>query len=146
MSYISNIFNKTFVESVNKFIFEKNIICTQNNTNKVSPKDSFVLLETTEAELPKVIQDTKNKKLAGLDISPFLLKKCSPYLIKPLLELVNESVRNGIFPPVLKKSVVKPIYKYGAKEDATNYRPITLVLALSMVFEVNIQSTNSIPG
>jgi hypothetical protein len=55
-------------------------------------------------------------------------------LIKPLLELINESIRNGIFPPVLKKSVVEPIYKYGAKEDATNYSPITLVSALSMVF------------
>jgi hypothetical protein len=51
------------------------------------------------------------------------------------LEFVNESIRNGIFPLVLRKSVVKPIYKYGAKEDATNYRPITLVPALSMVFE-----------
>jgi hypothetical protein len=96
----------------------------------------FVLLETTEAELTKVIHGMKNKKSAGLDdTSSFLLKKCSPYLIIPLLELVNASIRNGIFPPVLKKSVVKPIYKYGAKEDATNYRPITLVSALSMVFE-----------
>jgi ornithine carbamoyltransferase len=44
--------------------------------NKVSPKDLFVVLETTEAELTKVIQGMKNKKSAGLDdISPFLLKK-----------------------------------------------------------------------
>jgi hypothetical protein len=35
----------------------------------------------------------------------------------------------------MKKSVVKPIYKKGTKEDANNYRPITLVPALSKVLE-----------
>jgi hypothetical protein len=78
----------------------------------------------------------KNKNSAFLyDISPLLLKKCTPYLIKPLLELVSGSVRKGIFLPVFKRSVAGPIYKYGAKEDATNYRQITLVSTLSMVLE-----------
>jgi hypothetical protein len=77
----------------------------------------------------------KNKKSAGLDdISPYLLKKCTPHIIKPLLELVNASIREGIFPSTLKKLVVKPIYKNGTK-DANNYRPITLVPTLSKVLE-----------
>jgi hypothetical protein len=76
----------------------------------------------------------KNKKSAGLDdISPYLLKKCVPHIIKPLLELVNASIREGIFPSKLKKSVVKPIYKNGEKEEAINYWPITLVPTLSKV-------------
>lgn len=50
-------------------------------------------------------------------------------MIKPLLELVSASIREGIFPSALKKSVVKPMYKNGTKEDANNYRPITLVPA-----------------
>jgi hypothetical protein len=58
----------------------------------------------------------KNKKSAGLDdISTYLLKKCIPHIIKLLLELVNVSIRIGIFPSKLKKSVVKPIYKKGEK-------------------------------
>jgi hypothetical protein len=52
-----------------------------------------------------------------------------------LLELVNVSIREGILPSKLKKSVVKPIYKKGKKEDAINYRPIILVPALSKVLE-----------
>jgi hypothetical protein len=78
----------------------------------------------------------KNKKSAGLDdITPYLLKICIPYMIKPLLELVNASIREGIFPSTLKKSVVIPIYKNGTKEDATNFRPITFVSAVSKVLE-----------
>jgi hypothetical protein len=34
-----------------------------------------------------------------------------------------------------KKSVVKPIYKNGEKEEAINYQPITIVPALSKVLE-----------
>jgi hypothetical protein len=45
------------------------------------------------------------------------------------------SIREGIFPSKLKKSVVKPVYKNGEKEEAINYRPITLVPALSKVLE-----------
>jgi hypothetical protein len=70
--------------------------------------------------------------LAGLaDISPHLLKKCVPYILKPLLELVSISSRQGIFPSILKISVIK--YKNGLKEDANNNCPVVLVLALSKI-------------
>jgi retron-type reverse transcriptase len=87
--------------------------------------------------LIKVIQGMKNKKSTGLDdISPYLLKKCTPHIIKLLLELVNASIKEGTFPSTLKKkSVVKPIYKNGTREDANNYRPITLVPTLSKALE-----------
>jgi hypothetical protein len=40
----------------------------------------------------------------------------------------------NIFPSTLKKkTVVKPIYKNGMKEDANNYHPITLVPALAKI-------------
>jgi hypothetical protein len=52
-----------------------------------------------------------------------------------MLELVNASIREGIFPSKLKKLVVKPIYKKGKKEEAINYQPITLVPAFSKVLE-----------
>jgi hypothetical protein len=51
------------------------------------------------------------------------------------LELVSASIREGIFPSTLKKSVVKPVYKNGTKEDAYNCRPIILVPTLSKVLE-----------
>jgi hypothetical protein len=67
----------------------------------------------------KIIQSLKNTKSARLDdISTYLLKKCIPHIIKPLLELVNVSIREVIFPSKLKQSVVKPIYKKGKKEEA----------------------------
>jgi hypothetical protein len=41
-------------------------------------------------ELTKVGHSTQNKLLAQLGyISPYLLKKCVPYVLQPLLELVS---------------------------------------------------------
>jgi hypothetical protein len=56
-------------------------------------------------------------------------------MVKPLLWLVGVSVREGIFPSTSKKSVIKPIYKKGKKEDASNYCPITLIQAHSKILE-----------
>jgi hypothetical protein len=88
--------------------------------------------------LTKVVHSWKSKKLAGPDdILPYVcvLKKFVPYMLKPLLELINASIREGVFPSTLQKLVVKPIYKKGMKEDANNYHPITLVPALSKSLE-----------
>jgi hypothetical protein len=87
-----------------------------------------------QTESTKGIHSSKNKK-SGLDISPYLLKICVPYIIKPPLELVSASNREGMFPSTLKKSVVKPVYKKCLKEDANNYFLITLVPALSRILE-----------
>jgi hypothetical protein len=76
----------------------------------------------------------KNKKSTGVDsISSYVLKKCAPYMIRPLLEIINTTIKNGIFPSCLKKSVVKPIFKKGTTYDVDNYHPITSVPAMSIV-------------
>jgi hypothetical protein len=87
-------------------------------------------------ELTKIVLSLKSKKLAGLNgTSPCLLKKCVPYMLQTILQLVNASIRKGIFPSKLKKSVVNPIYEEGMKEDGNNCHPITLVPALSKFLE-----------
>jgi hypothetical protein len=71
-----NIFNKTFIETVNKLTLDKSPLQPQTSNNKISLKDSLVLLEIIETELIKVIHSMKNKKSAGLDdISPLSSKK-----------------------------------------------------------------------
>jgi hypothetical protein len=111
---ICDIFNSTFLGNIDKLVSQKdseNAAC-QNVTNKIT--DSLYLSEITEEDLLKIIQNMKNKKSTGVDgISSYVLKKCAPYMIRPLLEIINTTIINSIFPSCLKKSVVKPISKKG---------------------------------
>lgn len=76
----------------------------QTSNNITSINDSLVLLEITETELIKLIQSINNNKSAGLhDILPFLLNKCVLHMIKSIVELVNVSIREGIFPSIINE-------------------------------------------
>ena len=47
----------------------------------------------------------------------------------------NLSVNSGLFPSNLKYADVTPVYKKGERVDKNNYRPISLLPALSKIFE-----------
>ena len=77
-----------------------------------------------------------NKNSCGFDgISTNLLKIIEPAITKPLTILTNQVLCTGMFPDKLKIAKVIPIHK---KCDATifnNYRPISLLPAISKVLE-----------
>ena len=56
--------------------------------------------------------------------------------ITPYLEILfNCCIYNGIFPDAFKIAQVIPLFKGGDKEDANNYRPISLLPAIGKLFE-----------
>ena len=81
-----------------------------------------------EAEVIRVIKDLKNTSSVGFDETPtFLVKQCLCYLIKPLVHIYNISFQTGIFPDVLKKARVKPLFKRKDRQNIQNYRPLSIL-------------------
>jgi hypothetical protein len=88
-------------------------------------------------EVNTIIRQLKNKSSYGVDeLPPRLIKSCVDELTLPYYLLINQSFSDGIFPDLLKTSVIKPIYKKGAKTDPSNYRPIALLPTSSKIFEL----------
>lgn len=56
-------------------------------------------------------------------------------LITPLTYLLNLCLSSGIFPNVLKDSIVVPVFKSGERDSITNYRPISLLPTLAKILE-----------
>ena len=48
---------------------------------------------------------------------------------------INECISKNIFPDVLKKAYITPIYKKGDPLEAENYRPISVTPTLAKIFE-----------
>ena len=57
-----------------------------------------------------------------------------------IANLINLSFKSGTFSPYLKHASVTPVFKKGEKAFMGNYRPISILPALSKVYEKSINS------
>ena len=74
------------------------------------------------------------KKSFGFDkIHPFLLFSAALEIFRPLTYIINLSLEQGIFPDSLKIAKVIPIFKQGSRSSCNNYRPISVLSALSKI-------------
>ena len=52
--------------------------------------------------------------------------------------MINQMLNTGIFPDKFKQSKVTPIFKGNDKELLSNYRPISVLLSMSKLYEYAI--------
>ena len=82
-----------------------------------------------------LINSLKSNKAGGHDdILPYFLKISGYIIALPLSLILSCCITAGIFPK-LKLAKVVPVNKKGPIDQLTNYRPISLLLSLSKVFE-----------
>lgn len=90
----------------------------------------------SEAEVSKAIDSINSKSSSGFDgLSTKLLKSIKNIILKPITLTINQSLKTGIFPSKLKISKIIPLFKKDDKHSITNYRPISLLPAISKIFE-----------
>ena len=107
-----------------------------DNYLKKSNETEFSFSQITEKQVETVIDNLSNKQSCGVDgISTNLLKKCKNPLIPALTLIINQTLTSGIFPEKLKVAKVVPLFKNGDKTILSNYRPISLLPAMSKIFE-----------
>ena len=104
--------------------------------NHKHPYPGIKFRHTSTKEIEKVIKSLKTKNVHGYDeISVKIIKQSAPFISSPLTYICNKSLELGIFPSRLKYSTVKPIFKKGDRQNAANYRPISLLISFSKIFE-----------
>ena len=108
-------------------------------------KREFNFKDVTETDVEKIIDKLKPKTSVGYDgFSTRLLKEIKHSIIRPLTLLINQSLHTGVFPDALKIAKITPVYKNNDKSNLTNYRPISVLPAISKIFEkvMEIQLNN----
>ena len=90
----------------------------------------------TETEVEQVIKGLKNNSSPGFDEIPTsLVKQCLCHFIKPLVHIYNVSRQTGIFPDMMKKAKIKPLFKNRDRQEIKNYRPISILSVFSKPLE-----------
>ena len=138
---IANNFNKYFANiGIN---YAKSIKPPKNKTFKtylLNPcKHTFEFNLLNNESTSELINALKPKDSAGYDnISTKLLKFIKDVITPTITLIINQSITTGIFPDKLKISKIIPIYKKNEDCLFSNYRPISLLPAISKLFEMAI--------
>ena len=116
------------IDSTNKLPYTNSL---RRNVNEI-----FRFQVQTQDEIMKILTSLRTKDSSRFDgISTKFSKFLAPSLISPLTLIINQSLVTGTFPKKLKIAKVAPLHKKGHSYLMTNYRPVSLLSAISMLFE-----------
>ena len=77
----------------------------------------------------------QNKATSFDDLSSNIVINTDDSLKNILFHVFKVSIQQGIFPDSLEIAKVTPIFKFGDKDNISNYRPISILPMFSKVFE-----------
>ena len=98
--------------------------------------ESFFLQSVCEDEIRNLINILYTHKATGPDDIPVLvLKNCRLVIALWLAKLINDCFVLGVFPGVLKRARITPLFKSGYKSFCNNYHPISTLSHIAKVFE-----------
>lgn len=110
--------------------------CPTPLSDTLTQTNSFVLLETDCDEVHRTLMNLRSNGASGWDnISTKFLKHTSIVVVPIITHLANLCFSKGIFPAPLKEALITPVHKGGDRDDISNYRPISVLTALSKIIE-----------
>ena len=127
--------NECFLSNNNAKIDNSKIDQEIGNILKNGLPASFTFREVSKAEIEKVIKSIKTNACGVDKISAYFLKLCIQHITGPLKEIVNSSFRVSNFPTRWKMALVKPLPKINIPLEPSDFRPISLLPAVSKIME-----------
>ena len=88
-----------------------------------------------EYDILKVVKTMKSNACGVDEVSAYFIKLSIEYTAKVFADIVNASLKTGRFPSNWKKARIKPIPKITDPMIATDFRPISLLIAFSKIIE-----------
>ena len=127
----ANLFN-SFFKSVSSELSNGSVDFVQETTSDIFLSEICF----DSLQLCEFLRDIPTGTIAACDgIPPFIYSSCSELLAPYVHSLFRFILRTTCWPLFWKCAHVTPIHKKGLKTDIENYRPISILSRLSLVFE-----------
>ena len=138
----ANNFNRYFVNSIKSII--DNIETNENENNYCTSDiwcenvlESFELIDSKK--LRTIVFSLSNKMGTDEGISTDILKKSYDLIEQIFVDIINHSLKNGIFPDNWKTSTVIPIRKVNNTKKASEFRPVNKLPLYEKVLELIVK-------
>lgn len=134
---IAENFNNYFIDSVIEIHGSIVTIAEEVNLNNIDYNKNSSVFTFQKVEISKlyeVISQMKNKSSTdGITIN--IIKDALPVIGDVLLQVINESFQNGVFPTIWKTATIIPIPKIAGTKKCSEYRPINMLPAFEKILE-----------
>ena len=131
---IANSFNEYFSSSFNSQ--------TYPSSAPLCPCDIFLEDIFDSMTIESIYRKILAMKSAGTVLSdnlpPLLVKLCPELYAHLLFILFSAVIHTLVYPGFWKTAYTRPLHKSESKTDITNYRPISLIPKVSLIFEKNM--------
>ena len=98
--------------------------------------DAFSLRKVTHREVLQLLKSMRSDSSTGPDQIPVkFIKLVADIIASPITHILNEQILRNSFPTAWKTARVSPIPKNDSPTDADHYRPISVLPALSKIYE-----------
>jgi len=101
----------------------------------VPPRRQFSFTPVTEAGVRWAIMRTTSNAVGTDKIPIRLIKETLPVTLPIITSIFNASLSSGIFPSTWKSAIVRPLQKTPSPKSPSDYRPISILPALSKCLE-----------
>ena len=143
-SNLANSFGNFFSEKISNIRTALNLKdCTGEHIKpNYTPPNFTHFHPITYNDTLKLISSSPNKS-CDLDPCPtFIVKECKEILATPIMNIINLSLSEGIFPGRFKQALVTPLLKKPSlpKNELKNYRPVSNLNYLSKLLEKTVSA------
>ena len=126
----------SFSVSLNKYEIKSTDIKYDEYLKDINKKKNMFVTPTTENEILNIVAKFDGKTSEDINgVSMKIIKAVVHCILKPLTYVCNISLSSGVFPDELKIAKVIPLFKTGAVNDVSNYRPVSLLPQMSKILE-----------
>ena len=126
------------LQAINKYQHHPSIQMIKQNVGHLAEEDIFEFSHFNLVSVWDEINQLNSTKKTGGEVSISSLKMVSDLCYQEITHHMNKSIESYEFPDKLKQTDVSAIFKNDDGTNKKNYRPISVLSALSKVFERQI--------
>ena len=130
-----NISHPSF-RAILKYADHPNTIAIKDLNNTSLFSFSNISVDDDKKEIRKL---DPRKATQNTDIPVIILKQNSDIVGNYICDFFNECVDKAVFPSILKKANITPVFKKGFRGSKDNYRPVSILPIISKIFEKLIE-------